>query len=270
VAAEPWFPAGAAMDNLHQPSPRGSDTERDASPNGAGAPGATRWPVLSLDGDQLTAHLGTEPGTRTLAAALHARRRRGGGPGAPGRAQRGDGLLTADELRGIEDTYADGITAVQIVDAFVSRGVRFSEASFRKYVQQGLLPRSRRVGRKGKNKGSMGVYPAKTVRRINEIKRLMAQGYTIEEIAAQFLQFTDLVENVEEAVAELVERIDQGVASPGLDAQARRGLARDLAEARRLAGALVERLRALTERVAAPKAEELRKSGAAGSAEDLL
>jgi hypothetical protein len=71
---------------------------------------------------------------------------------------------------------------------------------FRKYVQQGLLPRSRRVGRKGKNKGSLGLYPAKTVRRIDHVKRLMGEGYTIEQIQAQFLQFTDLVENVERGV----------------------------------------------------------------------
>ena len=53
-------------------------------------------------------------------------------------------LLKDEELRAIEGTYPDGITATQIVEAFTSRGIRFSEASFRKYVQQGLLPRSRR------------------------------------------------------------------------------------------------------------------------------
>jgi len=66
-------------------------------------------------------------------------------------------LLKEEELRAIEGTYPHGITAVQIVDAFTSRGIKFSEASFRKYVQQGLLPRSRRVGRKGKHRGSLGV-----------------------------------------------------------------------------------------------------------------
>ncbi len=91
-------------------------------------------------------------------------------------------LLKEEELRAIEGTYAEGITAVQIVDVFTSRGIKFSEASFRKYVQQGLLPRSKRVGRKGKHRGSLGVYPAKTIRRINSVKQLMADGYTIEEI----------------------------------------------------------------------------------------
>ncbi|MEO7734464.1 MAG: MerR family transcriptional regulator, partial [Kofleriaceae bacterium] len=116
-------------------------------------------------------------------------------------------LLKEEDLRAIEGTYPDGITAVQIVDVFTSRGIKFSEASFRKYVQQGLLPRSRRVGRKGKHRGSMGVYPAKTVRRINTVKSLMADGYTIEEIQGEFLHYTDLVEGVAENLAELWTRL---------------------------------------------------------------
>ena len=53
-------------------------------------------------------------------------------------------ILKEEELRAIEGTYPEGISAVQIVEVFTSRGIKFSEASFRKYVQQGLLPRSRR------------------------------------------------------------------------------------------------------------------------------
>src|SRR5690349_11509787 len=60
-------------------------------------------------------------------------------------------LLSEETLRAIETTYAQGLTAVQIVEQFTRANIKFSEASFRKYVQQGLLPRSRRVGRKGKH-----------------------------------------------------------------------------------------------------------------------
>ena len=129
-------------------------------------------------------------------------------------------------------TYAEGITAVQIVDVFTSRGIKFSEASFRKYVQQGLLPRSRRVGRKGKHRGSLGVYPAKTVRRINTVKQLMADGHTIEEIQGQFLLYTDLVEGVAENLAELWTRLDRRRRAPRAQA-ASRALERELAELRR-------------------------------------
>lgn len=177
-------------------------------------------------------------------------------------------LLKEEELRAIEGTYAEGVTAVQIVEAFTSRGIKFSEASFRKYVQQGLLPRSRRVGRKGKHRGSLGVYPAKTIRRINAVKSLMADGYTIEEIQGQFLLYTDLVEGVAEHLTELWTRLAADAAR--LDAAQRKGVERDLAEARRDGDRVVERLGELTRRVAAPRTDSLRLTGAAGGAEDLL
>ena len=100
-----------------------------------------------------------------------------------------------------------GRVSVIRVSRIAARGIKFSEASFRKYVQQGLLPRSKRVGRKGKHRGSLGVYPAKTIRRINSVKQLMADGYTIEEIQGQFLLYTDLVEGVAENLAELWTRL---------------------------------------------------------------
>jgi hypothetical protein len=146
--------------------------------------------------------------------------------------------------------------------------VKFSEASFRKYVQQGLLPRSKRVGRKGKHKGSLGVYPAKTVRRINEVKQRMADGYTIEEIQGQFLLYTDLVEGVEENLAELCERLARDAGQ--LDAATRRDLLADLTEARKDGEDVVRRLKDATRRVAAPRTDTLRLAGAAGGAEDLL
>jgi hypothetical protein len=177
-------------------------------------------------------------------------------------------LLKEEDLRAIEGTYPDGITAVQIVDAFTSRGIKFSEASFRKYVQQGLLPRSRRVGRKGKHRGSLGVYPSKTVRRINAVKQLMVDGYTIEEIQGQFLLYTDLVEGVAEHLTELWARLGGDVGK--LDPANRRELEHQLAETRRDGDRLVDRLGQLTRRFAAPRTDRLRLAGAAGGAEDLL
>ncbi|MDB4955095.1 MAG: hypothetical protein JWO36_2664 [Myxococcales bacterium] len=177
-------------------------------------------------------------------------------------------VLKEEQLRAIETAHADGLTAVQIVDAFTSNHIKFSEASFRKYVQQGLLPRSKRVGRKGKHKGSLGLYPAKTVRRINTVKTLMVDGYTIEEIQGQFLHYTDLIEGVAENLVELFARIDRD--HEKLDATARRDLKTDLADARREGDRLVERLQDITRRVAAPRTDTLRLAGAAGGAEDLL
>ena len=177
-------------------------------------------------------------------------------------------LLGEDELRAIETAYPDGLTAVQIVDAFTSRGIKLSEASFRKYVQQGLLPRSKRIGRKGKHKGSLGVYPAKTVRRINSVKQLMVDGYTIEEIQAQFLNYTDLIEGIGEHLHELWTRFDRDDAA--LDATARKELRKTITETRRTGDDLVARLEDIARRIAAPRTDTLRLAGAAGGAEDLL
>lgn len=202
--------------------------------------------------------LGTTPG---------AARRDDDAPAA-GAAPSRTALLKEEELRAIETAFPEGLTAVQVVDAFASRGIKFSEASFRKYVQQGLLPRSKRVGRKGKHKGSLGVYPAKTVRRINFVRQLMQDGYTIEQIQGQFLLYTDLVEGVAENLSELCTRLVRD--SEKLDAPSRRELTRDVTEARKEGERLVERLDELTRRVAAPRTEDLRLAGAAGGAEDLL
>jgi len=178
-------------------------------------------------------------------------------------------LLAEDDLQAIEAQYqAEGITAVQIVDVFTRRGIKFSEASFRKYVQQGLLPRSRRVGRKGKHRGSLGVYPAKTVRRINTVKSLMLTGHTIEEIQGQFLLFTDLVEGVAENLAELWTKFSADLHR--LDPKSRRELEKQLADARADGIDLVDRLGELARRIAAPRTDNFRLTGAAGGAEDLL
>ncbi|MBS1152350.1 MAG: hypothetical protein H6Q89_4048, partial [Myxococcaceae bacterium] len=75
-------------------------------------------------------------------------------------------ILRPEELERIERDYASGVPARVILEIFRPRGVRLSEATFRKYVQAGLLPRSRRVGRKGKHRGSQGLYPVEAVRRI--------------------------------------------------------------------------------------------------------
>jgi hypothetical protein len=206
-------------------------------------------------------------GTHATSAARRDDETPGAGGGAASGATRAQ-MLTEEQLRAIETAYPEGLTAVQLVDAFTRQGIKFSEASFRKYVQQGLLPRSKRVGRKGKHKGSLGVYPAKTVRRINQVKRLMVDGYTIEEIQGQVLLYTDLVEGVAENLGELCTRLARD--SEGLEPAARREVSKELTEVRKDGDKLVGRLEELTRRVAAPRTDTLRLAGAAGGAEDLL
>lgn len=103
-------------------------------------------------------------------------------------------LLRPEEIERIERDYAQGLPARVIVGLFAEKGIPMTEATFRKYVQAGLLPRSKRVGRKGKHRGSQGLYPASAVRRMNAIKQMMAQGMTLEDIKASFVVFKNHIE----------------------------------------------------------------------------
>jgi DNA-binding transcriptional MerR regulator len=151
------------------------------------------------------------------------------------------------ELEVLEREHPDGLSTPQVVALFAGRGVPLSEATFRKYVQLGLLPRSVRVGRKGKHRGSQGLYPPTVVRQIDLVRRLMGQGYTIQEIQQEFLILGSDIE----ALARQLERVLQAVSG----ATERRGrgdefIARAVADARTLAGDLISRLRAIEERLA--------------------
>ena len=90
-------------------------------------------------------------------------------------------------LKAFEREHHAGATSQEIITFLNREGVRFSEATLRKYVQLGLLPRSRRVGGKGKHQGSWGLYPAWTARQASTTKGLLAEGRTIEEIAGGML-----------------------------------------------------------------------------------
>ncbi len=91
-------------------------------------------------------------------------------------------LLTAVEIRRIERRYSIGISSVVVVEIFQKKGERFSEATLRKYVQLELLPKSWRVGTRGRHRGSSGLYPVGIVRQINEIKQALDAGGTLDEI----------------------------------------------------------------------------------------
>ena len=106
-------------------------------------------------------------------------------------------LLDSTEIARVEREQAAGISSREVVRLFESKGARLSAATFRKYVQSGLLPRSRRVGRKGKHAGSTGLYPVAVVRRIDLIKRMMAAGLTLEEIRDSYVVIRNRIEDLE-------------------------------------------------------------------------
>jgi len=154
-----------------------------------------------------------------------------------------------EELAALEREHADGLSTQQVVELFGSRGEPLTEATFRKYVQLGLLPRSVRVGRKGKYRGSQGLYPVGVVRQVELIRRLMAQGYTIQEIQQDFLFLGSGIDGLARQLEDVLARVEHAVQQRGA-ARADEVIARAVSEARALADELVGRLRALEGRLA--------------------
>lgn len=154
-------------------------------------------------------------------------------------------LLSAAELKRIESKHAEGISSADTVQIFVQKGERFSEATLRKYVQLGLLPKSRRVGARGRHRGSSGRYPVAIVRIINDIKRALEQGATLEEIRLSRVglvgeveslqrQAVQVMKHFEEAVARQDDRAKRGTLKKSLD-EHRRRLAKEVKELGKLA-----------------------------------
>lgn len=159
--------------------------------------------------------------------------------------QAGGGGWSDDSLQAFERAHPQGLAIQQIVEAFVAQGAPLTEATFRKYVQLGLLPRSVRVGRKGKHRGSQGLYPATVVRRIDAIRRLMSQGYTIDEIQREFFFVRGDVEELSRNLEKVWASIDQLLERRGGDALAER----QLDEARALGAQMLEAIDAIEQRM---------------------
>ncbi len=206
------------------------------------------------------------------------RSRRSSAEAAPASGDRAPNGSPLDEqaVARLAEAHPEGLSAAQIVDEFLRRGVRLSEATFRKWVQLGLLPRSRRVGRKGKHQGSRGLYPTSVVGRIAEIKRLMGDSLTTDEIR-RALRFKEEIEGIERGLRGLFAGLGAELASDEAavePAAARKESGRLLADLEGRAADLVGRIKELERRVVAPLVRAARArafaAGAGGGAGDLL
>lgn len=166
-------------------------------------------------------------------------------------------LLEPRQLAQIEREHAGGLPARAIVEIFRPLGVRLSEATFRKYVQVGLLPRSRRVGRKGKHQGSQGLYPVNAVRRVNLIKKMMAEGLTLEEIRRSFVYYRNEIEEVERALDGVLAGHERELGARPLPPELRRHLEREVLDARRNGKRLVRQLERIASRLVAGAGPDL-------------
>jgi len=147
--------------------------------------------------------------------------------------------FTNDELDALERSCPEGLSSDSIIGLLGGKGIKLTEASLRKYVQLGLLPRSRRVRLQGGSRGSQGLYPASVVRRIQRLRTMMGE-YTIEEIKQGFLFVRGDVEELEQTLERIFARLGM------------RSTPTELAQARKLAGELVEAIGKIEEGLAPP------------------
>ncbi|HVU05385.1 MAG TPA: MerR family transcriptional regulator [Polyangiaceae bacterium] len=153
-------------------------------------------------------------------------------------------------LSRIEREHAVGLTSAEILDLFAQGGVHLTEATLRKYVQLGLLPRSVRVGRKGKHQGSQGVYPVTVVRQILRIKEMMADNYTIEQIKRDVLFMRSDIQALETTLENIFQTLSRVMKERRGEAQAQ-AVVRDVEGARALSRDLIQRLGAIESRLSA-------------------
>ena len=156
---------------------------------------------------------------------------------------------TQQELEQIEQRFQDGVTSTQLFELLGVLGVKLSEPTFRKYVQLGLLPRSKRVGQKGKHKGSQGIYPVSTIRRILEIKTLMEEDLTLEDIASRVLRFRSQLEQLEETLENLVTAFLEELRRQSVSEEGRRSLAKEIEQLERMGGDLLARATSIEARL---------------------
>lgn len=92
--------------------------------------------------------------------------------------------VTAAQFTALETEHPEGLTMFQILECLANEEIHISEATFRKYIQLGLLPQSRRArcGTGGKHSGSQGLYPATVIRYLLEIRARLSAGETLAEI----------------------------------------------------------------------------------------
>lgn len=163
--------------------------------------------------------------------------------------------LTARQIADIERQNAEGLSSKQILDVFSGAGEKLSEATLRKYVQLGLLPRSRRVGQKGKHRGSRGIYPVEVVRRVDEIRRAMQTGSTLEDLAKAAQATRAKLSHARVSLEEAIEAAEADLGARELDRASRTKLKSTLTSLKKDAKDWLKGLDRLTSDIQAAEAK---------------
>ena len=152
-------------------------------------------------------------------------------------------VFSSEEVRRLERSHPEGLPAAAIVELLRQRGIHLAEATFRKYVQLGLLPRSKRVGRKGKHRGSLGLYPVGVVSFITDIRQLMDAGLTLEEIQHSSMSYAFEIDTLRRSTDAIVDRLEETLDSRQ---QLKGAAANRVRSLRTQAGALADALKLAT------------------------
>jgi hypothetical protein len=172
-------------------------------------------------------------------------------------------MIDAETLTQLEKAHGAGLSSAEILDVFARYDVQLSEATLRKYVQLGLLPRSVRVGRKGKHQGSQGIYPVGVVRQILRIKQMMAESYTIEQIQREFLFIRSEVEQLESMLGRIFKKLD-GVLKERKTERVTSAVQREVSDARSLSKELMARLETIESKLTSRSKMDSVSSASAG------
>lgn len=157
------------------------------------------------------------------------------------------GAISDDEIDQIERDNPNGLSSDEIVEFFTRRGVKFTESTLRKYVQWGLLPRSRRVGLKSRKRGSLGLYPVTVVRRVQRLKAMLGT-HSVEQIRRQYLFVRADVEELERTLERIFLALSNASKSKAVEGTARASQ-RELTDAKALAAELVAKLTSVETRL---------------------
>jgi hypothetical protein len=81
--------------------------------------------------------------------------------------EKGYHFFTQEELRNLKDRYPDGLTWEDIDQELSRKGIMLKKSTFRKYVQEGNLPRAIRY--RNRENGRVAIFPPDTISHINFI-----------------------------------------------------------------------------------------------------
>lgn len=76
-------------------------------------------------------------------------------------------LFTATEMQNLKENYEDGITWDEVDKELSRKGIPLKKVTFRKYIQDGLLPKAK--GYRNTDKGRVAIFPSDTIEHINFI-----------------------------------------------------------------------------------------------------